>query len=87
MNSAFYLIVRNNETNLIVYEGYTVPNTKMEHFMNKDENWKLWALTAKRTDGKINLERECLRIQFENTEDANKFKEVTCGVSEEVKKE
>ena len=40
MNLPPHLVVRNNETKIIVYKGYIVANTKMEHFMNKDENWK-----------------------------------------------
>ena len=53
MNSAFYFIVRNEVTLLTIYEGFTVPKTNVESFMDREDNCKLWVLKASKVEGKL----------------------------------
>ena len=52
-NSAFYFIVRNEATLLSIFEGFTVPGTKVEGFMGREDNCKLWVMKASRAEKKL----------------------------------
>jgi len=52
-NEVFYFIIRNEVTLVSIYDGFTVPKTKVESFMDKEENCKLWVLRASKVEGRI----------------------------------
>jgi len=83
-NDVFYFIIRNEVTLVSIYDGFTVPKTKVESFMDKEENCKLWVLRASKVEGRIQPSRELVKLQFESKEDATKFREIISSTSEAV---
>lgn len=72
-----YFIVRNQATKINIFEGILLPNTKLEHFMEREENWKLWVVHQKKDkEGKAVNERESVKLQFENAEQAKEFQKI-----------
>lgn len=78
-NSAVYFILRSEITKVAVYEAFLLSKTEPEHFMDREENWKLWVLHARKKDGKLTPERELVKLQFETKEEAQRFNEIVRG--------
>ena len=74
-NKPFFLILRSEATKVSLYQALCPPKTKLEHFMGRQENWKLWVLALKKRD-KLVTEKELLKIQFESAEEALRFEEL-----------
>jgi hypothetical protein len=72
-NKTLYFILRNEATKVAVYEAYLLPRTKLEHFMDRPENWRLFVMRGKVKDGKLVPERDLVKLQFENPEQASQF--------------
>ena len=61
--------MRNQQTKINVFEGFLPNKLQLEHFMNREENWKLWVIHIKKDkEGKLMPERETVKLQFETIE-------------------
>lgn len=82
-NKFLYFMIRNEEIKINVFEGVLYPKTRLEHFMEKEENWKLWIGNWKKdAEGKCVTEREMVKLQFQTVEDARYFEKVVKDLSE-----
>jgi hypothetical protein len=50
-------MLRSEATKINIYQAFLLQNTKVENFMNRDENIKLWVIRSKKREEKIVAER------------------------------
>ncbi len=58
------MILRNEATKIRMYEGILPQKNKVESFMNREENVKLWVMQPKKDGEKIVNEAESVKLQF-----------------------
>ena len=76
-NQPLYFILRNEVTKIKVYEAFFLNNTQMEHFMEREENWKLKVIRYKKDkEEKGKSELEMVKLQFESAEQAKEFERI-----------
>ena len=76
-NQPLYFILRNEATKIKVYEAFFLNNTQMEHFMERQENWKLKLIRYKKDkEEKGKTELEMVKLQFESAEQAKEFEKI-----------
>jgi hypothetical protein len=73
-----FLILRSEITKIVVFKAIIFAGTKVEEFMNKEENIKLTVMKLGQLDpqGETKREKEQVKLQFEKTEDSKRFKDV-----------
>ena len=62
-----------------MYEGILPQKNKVESFMNREENVKLWVMQPKKDGEKIVNEAESVKLQFQKAEDAKAFRQLLKG--------
>jgi hypothetical protein len=50
-------MLRSEVTKITIYQAFLLQNTKIEHFMNREENIKLWVIRSKKREDKMVPER------------------------------
>ena len=79
VSQLLYFILRNEMTKVSVFEGFLLPKTQLKSLGNEC-SWKLEVIRIKGKDqneeGKLNSEREVVKLQFEDAEKAKEFSKI-----------
>jgi hypothetical protein len=68
-----YFLLRSEGSRIVLYHAFLPKGTVAGNFMGRKENVKLEVVKAKKEEEKVATQREVVKMQFENEEEATRF--------------